>query len=233
MNHEQNFIILGEPTRFKMKHGHARTKTSRPTRIYQIWCAMIRRCESPKHKFYCNYGGRGIKVCQRWRDSFEAFLEDMGPAYKDDLTIERINNDLGYNKENCRWATRAEQRRNNRFLRIIDTPKGRMCMKDAALEFGINRRTLTVRLERGDTDPFNPKLLSTHRPNEKRSRFVETPLGLMRAFEIPNKFKVSLNTVLCWLYRGNNVYEKLCLREKNLTKLPPSKGAARPMTRED
>lgn len=226
MNHEINLLIHGEATRFKIKHGHARTKTSRPTRLYSIWGAMIRRCESPKHKHYHNYGGRGINVCQRWRNSFSDFLADMGPTYKAGLTIERINNDLGYNKENCRWATRAEQRRNNRFLRIIDTPKGRMCMKDAALEFGINRRTLTTRLERGEPDPFNPTLLSTHRPNEKRARFLETPLGPMRAFKIPTKFKVSLNTVLCWIYRGDNIYEKLCQREKSSTKELPIKAEA-------
>jgi hypothetical protein len=72
---------------------------------------MKQRCYYAKHKFYPRYGGRGITVCKRWRDSFEAFLKDMGirPSGK---TLDRKDNDGNYNPRNCRWATRKQQRTN-------------------------------------------------------------------------------------------------------------------------
>jgi hypothetical protein len=80
------------------------------TPTYRTWWAMIQRCTYPKHPGWKYYGGRGIRVCKRWM-TFVNFLADMGerPAGK---TLDRIKNGRGYWKSNCRWATRAEQRRN-------------------------------------------------------------------------------------------------------------------------
>lgn len=75
--------------------------------------AMHQRCTNPKATGYHNYGGRGITVCERWND-YQAFIEDMGYRPSKDLSIERINNELGYNKDNCKWATRKEQANNKR-----------------------------------------------------------------------------------------------------------------------
>lgn len=85
---------------------------------YGIWQGMIQRCTNPNHKSYKNYGGRGIKVCDRWRHSFINFLEDMGecPVGK---SIERINNDGDYTPENCKWVTREEQNNNHRRNVVI------------------------------------------------------------------------------------------------------------------
>jgi len=73
---------------------------------------MRLRCENPRHPSYPRYGGRGIRICARWH-VFENFLQDMGER-PPGLSIDRIDNDLGYFKENCRWATRSEQMKNKR-----------------------------------------------------------------------------------------------------------------------
>ena len=91
-----------------LKHGREGTAE------YGIWNAMKMRCTNPRTKSYRNYGGRGISVCDRWMKSFDAFFADMGPRPSKHLTLERVDNEGNYEPSNCIWATRVQQRHNQR-----------------------------------------------------------------------------------------------------------------------
>lgn len=91
-------------------------KTNSPE--YTTWRAMINRCEREDHKNYKHYGGRGIIVCHRWRDSFKMFYSDMGPKPFRGAQIDRINNDGNYEPRNCRWVTCTENNRRSSKIKL-------------------------------------------------------------------------------------------------------------------
>jgi hypothetical protein len=95
------------------RHGESHTK------LYTVWDHMIMRCHNPSHQAYPRYGARGITVCDQWRDYVKFRNWAIANGYKEGLSIDRINNDNGYNPANCRWATRKEQqnnRHNNAYI---------------------------------------------------------------------------------------------------------------------
>lgn len=100
-------------------HGHAISRNGKPSVEYIAWTSMIKRCEDPNNTSYENYGGRGIKVCERWRHSFANFLADVGLKPSPDHSLDRKDNDGNYEPANCRWATREEQANNQQNNRLI------------------------------------------------------------------------------------------------------------------
>lgn len=127
------------------KHGHS--KRNKWSKTYKSWLDMNRRCNNPNDKDYCNYRGRGITICKRWK-KFINFLEDMGEQPRG-LQIDRINNDGNYCKSNCRWATRKEQGRNRRNNHLITFNSKTQCLVAWAEEFQIHRGTLFARINQG------------------------------------------------------------------------------------
>jgi hypothetical protein len=110
------------------------------------WHVMIARCYKPSHEFYSQYGGRGIRVCDRWRDSFESFLADMGPRPSLQHSIDRIDVNGDYEPTNCRWSTQTEQMRNTRSNRMLTAFGKTQCVAAWAEETGLPAGTILDRL---------------------------------------------------------------------------------------
>lgn len=126
----------------KAKRTHGRTGSPE----YKSWLAMRGRCHSPKHPIYHKYGERGITVCDRWYDSFEAFHEDMGDKPTPKHQIDRIDNSKGYEPGNCRWATASEQARNRTTTRMYTHDGTTLCVKDWCARLGLNEKTVRTRI---------------------------------------------------------------------------------------
>jgi len=127
------------------EHGHSTRTTISKT--YRSWDSMIQRCTNPNSPDYKRYGGRGITVCKRWL-KFPNFLKDM-EARPQNRTLERINNDNGYHKSNCKWASRKQQDRNKRSNRFFTFNGKTQCMSDWAKEYNIHISTFQKRLKLG------------------------------------------------------------------------------------
>jgi hypothetical protein len=128
---------------------------------YKIYRSMLARCESPTDSCWEDYGGRGIKVCKEWTDSFAVFLSDMGARPSRHHSIDRINNDGNYEPSNCRWATRAEQIMNRRVT-IFHTVDGvKKTLKEWCLEKNVDYLNALWRFHNG-YDPLCPLRNTRH-----------------------------------------------------------------------
>jgi hypothetical protein len=133
----------------KRGNKHRQTHGGSYTPEFYVWRTMKARCTNPKNRQFHRYGGRGIKVCRRWLNSFENFLLDMGNRPSPKHTIDRIDNDGNYEPSNCKWSTQHEQN-TNRSSNVFLTYQGEtLCQADWARRFGMNRVLINRRLRDG------------------------------------------------------------------------------------
>lgn len=119
------------------------------TRLHQAWQNMKARCYRKSTREYCNYGGRGISICDEWLNSFEPFKEwALSNGYKDDLTLDRIDNNGNYEPSNCRWITNQEQQHNKRTNRLITFNGITKTLTQWAKEMNLTVKGLETRLDR-------------------------------------------------------------------------------------
>lgn len=136
------------------------------TPVYLVWAGMIRRCHNPNSEDYERYGGRGIAVCERWRNSFLAFKEDMGER-PDGMQIDRIDNSRGYEPGNCRWVTCQTNNRNRRDSIYFEFRGERRHINEIAEMTGIWKGTIMWRVKRG----MSIEEAATKTPDDQKSYF--------------------------------------------------------------
>lgn len=128
------------------KIGRRSTHNKSHTRTWESWSSMKKRCLNPNDVNYHRYGGRGIGICERWLESFENFIEDMGDRPKG-MSIERIDNDGNYELGNCKWAAGKEQARNRRTTRLLNFRGETRCLTEWGEITGLNPRSIRNRLD--------------------------------------------------------------------------------------
>ena len=163
---------------------------------YQCWQDMIQRCHNPSNKAWGDYGKRGIYVCERWKESFVNFFEDMGQR-PDGMSLDRINNDGPYAPENCRWATTKTQNRNRRDCIFIDYLGKRQTIIEWAEETGIDRRTILSRFKKG----LPPEAIFSQTKFTQHRAKANSKSKLIGASPYKNKWKsqIKINGVVTYL----------------------------------
>jgi hypothetical protein len=149
------------------KHGLSKTY------FFDAWRNMISRCADETNKSYPGYGGRGITVCDRWKNSLDSFIEDMGERPSPDHSIDRIDNNGNYEPGNCRWATATEQSRNVRRNRYLEFRGESRCIGEWAEIYGLCRTVIRNRLVYGWS--VEEALTTPVRPSKPRSAKPENP----------------------------------------------------------
>lgn len=125
------------------------THGKRKSRLYSIYAGMKRRCYIHTDKRYERYGGRGITVCDEWRNDFQSFYDwSMANGYRDDLSIDRIDNDKGYSPDNCRWATPKQQERNKSNKKLYEVNGEKKLLADWCDIYGVDCKKAGERIRR-------------------------------------------------------------------------------------
>ena len=122
---------------------HGETAYGKTSKLYSVWRAMKSRCLNSNDKYYRNYGGRGVFVCDDWLHDFAKFKQwAIGAGYKEGLSIDRIDNNSGYSPENCRWATRMQQQQNTRNNVLLTLHGKKLCIAEVARRLRVNYETM-------------------------------------------------------------------------------------------
>lgn len=166
---------------------HGRSQTPE----YRTWAHMHQRCTNPKHKRFADWGGRGIKVCDRWQ-SFEAFLEDMGERPSAGHSIDRENNDGNYEPGNCRWATRSQQQSNKRSPNTENIKRGdeHWTRKDPERAAEIGREN--IKKSHGAGEENSNCKLTNEQSEEMKTLYLSNPA--MKMADLGSRFGVGRET---------------------------------------
>lgn len=152
-----------------MTHGKSQTD------IYRIWSSMITRCENPNSISYPKYGGSGVKVCAKWRDSFEAFAEDVGERPSKAHTLDRFPNRKGdYEPNNIRWATPKEQSRNTDRNILIKLGNRTLCLLEWCEIFEVSYPTVRSRIKSLGWEPIRALMQPVIKPGQRHEQ-QDTP----------------------------------------------------------
>lgn len=133
----------------RFQHGSSGARDAKPTPEYTVWQQIKDRCGNPLALGYKQYGGRGIRVCDRWSESYESFVSDVGLRPSPEHSIDRVDNDGNYEPGNVRWATRVEQARNRRSNRLVAVSGVTRTVAEWCELTGLKHSTLCARLDNG------------------------------------------------------------------------------------
>lgn len=197
------------------KHGMFGTPT------YDSWAGMIQRCYNTNNDRYSSYGGRGITVCDRWRDSFEAFMEDMGER-PEGMTIDRENTNGNYEPSNCRWATAKTQAENRRTALFVILDGVEMNASVAAKKLGVEISLFYSRLNQGYTadEIATPGAVDLTKQQGKRTLVRNDVDRLLMVIRSTDKIEDHMNgrsfKIITKQYQSNDlsvVYDVITMRE--------------------
>lgn len=184
-------VKLARITALKYSHGLSHSPEN------QVWTQMIQRCTNPKNKSFKNYGGRGIKVCDRWLNSFANFYADMGPRPSDEHSIDRTNNDGNYEPGNCQWVKRKAQSRNTRGNRLLTFDGETKCLVEWAEDCGIDAGVVRARIGMGWT-VAKALIVPVASGGNANVTPAPIPANLLHTAE-----------QLCWFFAGDGVPERV------------------------
>lgn len=173
------------------------------TRLYGIYYNMKQRCENIKNTHYEYYGGKGITVCDEWNNfkTFELWSENNG--YSENLTIDRINGDLGYTPNNCRWVTRKEQSQNIKSNRIVTVNNVTMNICQWSELLGININTLYKRANSGKTELDFISPIDKLKSNNNTVKYMVNGENLSLK-ELSIKYGIKVTTIRSRIKRGKS-----------------------------
>lgn len=211
----QNYLLLSGNTKscgcLRLAQNRTNNKTHGMSRtpIYRIWGCMIGRCNNPTDKKYPSYGGRGIKVCDEWRDftKFYTYVSKLENFNRRGYSLDRIDNNGDYRPNNVRWVdskTQGRNKRNNHFLTIDGQT---MTIAEAAERYRVNPITIISRIEAGDTglDLVRPRHSTPHNQNKKCRYFVEYNGQKLTLAEAAKIAHVSYNTMRQRFQKGGSI----------------------------